>query len=369
MPEVLPLIIDGAKKRLFNALTDTLPTASAGFTIFPVWAEESADLNTNAQEWAFGNGNDTPANMGVTIPVDCELFAMGLSLEGSTGTVRAVVNGNIGLTAYQVAAVGQVGFETFATPLAVTAGQRINFRTVASGGGATNGGLVVAWFRVRVSAASTSLLNDLMNVSVGTPGIGQSLTFDGTQWVPENKLSFVEPQDDIITELPDAIPANANKHYSLKVNSAGDGYEYFEEFEDFITEEDPLLHQSNANFAPYLTLNTDIPVDGDYELTVSYYFSINNTNANFLAHIEFEGDFLFPVHLEGKDSAGAGIDVANTTGGVTNTLTDQFIPVHRSKTLTLTAGPKEFVLEFRGQNNNLEPTIYEAEISIRRRKT
>ena len=50
---------------------------------FPIYAEEDGDLGNNRFEWAFGDGNSTPDGMGVVIPFQCYLFAIGLTLQGN----------------------------------------------------------------------------------------------------------------------------------------------------------------------------------------------------------------------------------------------------------------------------------------------
>ena len=155
-----------------------------GYTTFCIWAEENGDLGANAFEWAFGNGSNTPLSDGVVIPVDCELFAMGLNVQGGSATVRAIVDSDASLSTYQVAAVAPQGSITFPTPLAITAGQLINFRTILSSGADTNQGRVSAWFRIRSTPASTSITNDLLDVSIGGIVSGQLMQWNGTSFVP-----------------------------------------------------------------------------------------------------------------------------------------------------------------------------------------
>ena len=157
---------DGATVQLFNyetgivadeennfALTNFSGTwvglktpTQVGYSVFPIWAEESADLGASANEGAYGNGNDTPQNMGVVIPVDCEIFAVTLSLEGGTGTVMTTVNGvDVGA---QVSTIGTLGSTILTSPISVEQDDYINFQTVASSGADTNGGLVTVWCRI-----------------------------------------------------------------------------------------------------------------------------------------------------------------------------------------------------------------------------
>ena len=43
-------------------------------SIYPIWAEESADIADNRHEWAFGNGDDTPAAHGIPIGFKSKLL-------------------------------------------------------------------------------------------------------------------------------------------------------------------------------------------------------------------------------------------------------------------------------------------------------
>ena len=51
-----------------------------GFTIFPIWAEENAQIDNGQYEWSYGNGS-TGDSIGITLPIDCELFASTLNAE------------------------------------------------------------------------------------------------------------------------------------------------------------------------------------------------------------------------------------------------------------------------------------------------
>ena len=149
-----------------------------------------------------------------------------------------------------------------------------------------------------------------------------------------------------------------------ELNSLNDRLDFLE-FRPFATRNDPLLHQPTT-LQPYLTLNATIPEAGVYRLNMTHRFSINSTTVNFESHIEFGGNFFIITHVEMQDAAGAGILVNNTTGGMTNTGTDNFKTLSGFTHFTLPAGPASFVLEFRGQTANQEATIYEADMFLER---
>lgn len=156
-----------------------------GYTIFGVWAEEAQSLANNSYEWSFGNGDNTPNGQGIVIPVDCELFAMSLNHEGGANTTVRIVKGtNASLSDYQVSNTGVTnGYNTFASPLAFGAGDVVNFTTISVSAQGTSG-RVTAWFRIRSTPASTSLLNDLLDVSAGSISNGDILYFNGSSFVP-----------------------------------------------------------------------------------------------------------------------------------------------------------------------------------------
>ncbi len=134
------------KLNTLKSLIDGLSGGSGG-SIFPIWAEENSSLGNNTYEWAFGNGANTPAGGGIIIPMSCELIAMTCKCNNTTGTqeIQMVIDGTPNST-YSVTAVSGAGNVTFVTPLSLSAGTRVNFRTVSSGG-TTSPNTVCAWFR------------------------------------------------------------------------------------------------------------------------------------------------------------------------------------------------------------------------------
>jgi len=117
------------------------------YSYFPIWAEENGHLQDNSFKWSFGNGNETPAHMGVVLPFDCELFAIGLSLENATSCeVQITRNGTP--TGRSVTTTNATkGYETFqSSAIAFFAGDTVNFHTI-TGAYNSQGGTVVAWFR------------------------------------------------------------------------------------------------------------------------------------------------------------------------------------------------------------------------------
>ena len=123
--------------------------------IYPIWAEENAAIAASTYEWAFGNGANTPVGGGIPIYVPsgytCEVVAMSLMLGGGTATVELVKNGTPqGSSANVSVSSGTNAVNTLSTPLALSNGDYINFRTQAASGTA-GPCTVTAWIRLKKS--------------------------------------------------------------------------------------------------------------------------------------------------------------------------------------------------------------------------
>ena len=123
--------------------------------MFPVWAEENAALVTGGYEWAFGNGADSALDDGVTIYVPsgftCTVVAMSLRL-GTTPTAITVelgLNGvlqgsNCDVTCTGVRSATNDSF----TPVAISNGEYIVFRTTSVSGSTAGPNVVTAWLKM-----------------------------------------------------------------------------------------------------------------------------------------------------------------------------------------------------------------------------
>ena len=133
-----------------NEFVDTLsPTGTPANTstdTFAIWAEESADLNNNSFEWAYGNGNNTPAGMGVVIPFACELISFCLTHEANANTTVELWQNTSGTGQRVSTSNSRKGITNLDTPHAIAEGDVINFKTI-TGSSASNGSVVTAWFR------------------------------------------------------------------------------------------------------------------------------------------------------------------------------------------------------------------------------
>lgn len=154
---------------IFNQSVDSLEG-----TIFPIWAEESGGLTANAFEWSYGNGDESQAAFGVPVPVDCELFAVGVALLNGSAEVEVYNNG---VATGATSGVGGVGstVNTLASTIKFKAGDNVNFRTLGTTG-ATSGGKVVAWFKILSKIPTFDRLN---GTGAPTGGLGN----DGDEYL------------------------------------------------------------------------------------------------------------------------------------------------------------------------------------------
>ena len=123
---------------------------------FPIWAEENSSLGaSNTYEWAVGNGSNTASNEGIMMYVpsgkECHCVAMGAQVDGGSpsATIELVLNGTPQGSNCQVVLTSEnTKMDEQGTPLAISSGDRVNFRTKSSSG-TTTSSRVVAWFRIQ----------------------------------------------------------------------------------------------------------------------------------------------------------------------------------------------------------------------------
>ncbi len=124
--------------------------------MYPIWAEENAALGNNLYEWAFGNGAGTPSNAGITIYVptgwEAHIVAMSATTNNASGSsvIEANINGTLQGANCNVTISGRSGTNDTFTPVSLSNGDRLTFRTTTAG---TNSGpsTVTAWIRMRLS--------------------------------------------------------------------------------------------------------------------------------------------------------------------------------------------------------------------------
>jgi hypothetical protein len=96
------------------------------YTLWTIQFEDNSALASGALEWSIGNGSEGAIN--IVVPRDSEIIDMSLSSEigGTSLSVGVRVNDSV---AQVVQFTGQHDFVNLATPIPVTAGQRIGLQT------------------------------------------------------------------------------------------------------------------------------------------------------------------------------------------------------------------------------------------------
>jgi len=120
----------------------------------PVWAEENAGLGSTNYEWAFGNGANSALDDGVVIYVPsgytCTVVAMSLKL-GDTPTAITVelgLNGVLQGSSCDVTCTAvRANVQDDFTPLAISSGDYITFRTTSVSGSTAGPNVICAWLK------------------------------------------------------------------------------------------------------------------------------------------------------------------------------------------------------------------------------
>ena len=108
--------------------------------LITVWAEEKGSITSGNYEWSFGNGGDgsNHRRIGYTMLASGRVLRMGLSATTSSGPpgesrIVIVVNGVVNAAYAVIKPNNQYsGTNTFQTPLEVSEGDRINFRSAST---------------------------------------------------------------------------------------------------------------------------------------------------------------------------------------------------------------------------------------------
>lgn len=312
-----------------------------GYTIFNIWAEESAAVN-GTTEWSFGNGDETPAGHGIVIPLDCELWAMSLDHEGGVNTtVRAIKNSDASMATYQVTTTGaEIGYNVFGTPLVFAPGDVINFQTI-SASAVGSSGRVSAWFRVRATPASNSLLEDLMDVSASGISTGQILVYNGASFVPGDDS---DEQDLTLSGNTLAISNDPNTDVDL-TPYLDDTTLSQEEVQDFVGS------MVSGNTETGITVTYDDAAN-EFDFVAADESPTNEIQSidsfglagNVLA-ISLEGDGVAPLTVDLSTISGSSDNIYNTNGSLD---ADRTVNLNSNKLTFNGSGAGDLVIEADG---------------------
>ena len=106
-----------------------------------IWAEEGGTLDTNSQEWSFGDSST--GRIGIPLPEDWEAYAVSFNADGNSATSTAQINvvntvDNSVLFTINASAGGvannMVYTEVLSTPVNIPAGTSLGFITVSDTG-------------------------------------------------------------------------------------------------------------------------------------------------------------------------------------------------------------------------------------------
>ncbi len=126
-----------------DSFGNVLPLTKQGYSTFPVWAEESATLSTNNNQWSYGNG-DTGA---IGIVVDTlEVYAMSIDAD-IVGTSVDIELMRDGITTTTASFTGANEYIELTTAIPYSQGQLLGFRT-GTVTGTFNSVRVTAWCRM-----------------------------------------------------------------------------------------------------------------------------------------------------------------------------------------------------------------------------
>ena len=129
-----------------------------------------------------------------------------------------------------------------------------------------------------------------------------------------------------------------------------------EKYRDFSqrVDGDGLVNQTTTPIA-YMDVDFNIPRAGEYKVMFDGKYSINGTGADFEANFNYQNTLnpdedIIICRREGKDAGGAGVIYPNTTGGNTNTGTNQLSDINFREILTLPVGITRIRIQFRCSN-------------------
>jgi hypothetical protein len=333
---------------VINGIIDQELEDSIKGTIFPIWAEESGGLNANDFEWAYGNGDDAQANFGIVVPVDCELFAVGLTLLNGTGEVEVYKNGG-STGATTGTGVAGATLNNLTVPVQFLAGDNLNFRTLTTAG-ATNGGKVVAWLRIKSKIPTYDRFNG-SGVPVGGIGSDDDEYLDfasGDLYIKESgvwnlKLNIKGPSGTVtnrsVIQVTNVVSGNVN------ASTGGTPFTWINT--------SAATYQTNN--APAFTVANDgitITTTGLYKLSV-FQYQVNTTGERVNAAVRFTingasqagfGANSYQRRLSGHDESTASfIKMLNIVGG--QKVGIQNVLLGNGGNVTCPAGSLVFIVE------------------------
>jgi hypothetical protein len=131
-------------------------------SIYPIWAEEAADINDNRHEWSFGNGRENPAAHGIPIGFKSKLLKISINVElpggstttedveievyknGSATAAKGIVTSGLANTDAKKSQVTDVS----SSNITFDENDIINFKTIKDGNSSVTSSRVCAWLQI-----------------------------------------------------------------------------------------------------------------------------------------------------------------------------------------------------------------------------
>lgn len=136
-------------------------------------------------------------------------------------------------------------------------------------------------------------------------------------------------------------------------------------FADFARNTTGLINNTTTE-EDFLVLNTNIPVDGEYEVHWSFDWSGNDGAQDIIVRLYSGITVRWTNQQEPKDTAGTGVNLPNTTGGTSDSGSDQRHLGHVHEIFVLPAGPHQLKITLDSSGAGDLNAIYKGVISIKK---
>lgn len=137
-------------------------------------------------------------------------------------------------------------------------------------------------------------------------------------------------------------------------------------FTDFVRDDVGRVNNTTT-FDPYLVLSTTLPETGNYKISWSYTWSLDNIQNDFVSRVQIDNTTTILEHQqEPKDSGGNGPTLPETGGGTEPTGTNQKHPTCGFDIINLTSGAHTIELDFACSSVGTRAVIYRGILAIER---
>lgn len=254
---------------------------------FGIWAEEAGPLDTNEFQYSYGNGDNAEAGFGIVVPVDCELFAVGLTLNDGNAEIEVYIDGIASGLTSGIAGAGpsNAALNQLDIPHQIAAGTVINFRTLIPVG-AASGGKAVAWFRTISKLPTYQRFN-----GSGVPAAGFGKNTDEYLDIVTGDLYIKESGSWALKlNLKGTTGSVANKAFIQMTNTLSGNVNNtaLTQFTWFDTLSANVLQDASTTFTKDI-FGVTVNKTGLYKVTIFQYQTTNVQRANAAVRISING--------------------------------------------------------------------------------